>query len=311
MTTVKSHFSLADITDLEPFRRLGESIAGDPSGSLRRVALGARVVSGPDGLRQTELVTTRAVDRVESPATLLPMEDARQELVGQVLSAPVVPARANQRRPAAEIVDAFLRGLGPQAEKLLSGYLDRASAGLVHLVTEEHRKFAAKPSYGEVVELTDFRKTRIGRAETSQDRFGPFKRGVGYEGYRKSLYAQDWFDSSTERDVANLLEDEPSISLWVRLQTGDLPILWTDGREYNPDFLAVDRDDTHWVIEAKMDKEMGSGDVQGKREAARRWANYVSADEKVGVRWRYLLVSETDVKTAKGSWEALKGLGAA
>jgi type III restriction enzyme len=40
-----------------------------------------------------------------------------------------------------------------------------------------------------------------------------------------------------------------------------------------------------------------------------RWANHVTADEKVGVQWRYLLVSETDVETARGSWGALKSLG--
>ena len=33
------------------------------------------------------------------------------------------------------------------------------------------------------------------------------------------------------------------------------------------------------------------------------------ADREVGARWHYLLISETDVKTAKGSWAALKGLG--
>jgi type III restriction enzyme len=60
-----------------------------------------------------------------------------------------------------------------------------------------------------------------------------------------------------------------------------------------------------------MVKEMRSADVQGKREAARRWANHVSGDEKVGTRWRYLLLSETDVRAAKGSWDALKGLGGA
>jgi len=76
-----------------------------------------------------------------------------------------------------------------------------------------------------------------------------------------------------------------------------------------PDFIAIDDHATHWIIEAKMDKEMSSDEVQGKREAARRWANYVSADEQVGMRWRYLLASETDIRTAKGSWAALKGLG--
>jgi len=309
MTTITSDFSLADITDLAPFRRFGESIAADPVGNLRRVTLSARIIEGADGLRRTELVTTPAVDRVASPVSLLPLDDARQQLIGQVLGAAIVPARANQRRPAAEIVDALLRGLGPQAEQVLSGYMDRAGAGLLQRLGEEQRKASTKPAYGRVVELTDFDRVRSARPERSRDRFGPFKKGVGYEGYRKALYAQDWFDSSTERDVANLLEDEEAITLWVRLQIGDLPILWTGAREYHPDFIAVDGDGVHWLIEVKMDKELASGDVQGKRDAARRWANYVSADEAVGVVWRYLLASESDIAAAKSSWDALKKLG--
>jgi len=93
----------------------------------------------------------------------------------------------------------------------------------------------------------------------------------------------------------------------------DLPILWTEGgREYNPDFIAVETDAegaTHWVVEVKMDKEMPSADVAGKREAARRWANHVTADAQVTETWRYLLASESDVRTAKGSWPALRQLG--
>jgi type III restriction enzyme len=309
MTVVRSDFSLADIVDRGAFRRLGESIAADPVGALRRVTLSARIVRGPDGLRRTELVTAQAIDRVASPATLFPLDELKGRLVEQVLGAPAVPARANQRHPAREIVDAFVQGLGSSAETILSAYMDRASAGLVQVVTEEQRKFATLPSYGNVVELTEFRKMRIGRPETSTDRFGAFKKGVGYEGYRKSLYAQDWFDSSPERAVANLLDDEPQIALWVRLQTGDLPILWTGGREYNPDAIAIDAGGVHWLIEVKMGKEMSTPDVQRKRDAARRWANHVSADDGVGAQWRYLLLSENDVKTAKDSWAALKGLG--
>jgi type III restriction enzyme len=309
MTTVKSDFSLADITNRDPFFKLGQSIAADPVGSLRRVTLSARVIEGPDGLRRTELVTARAVDRVDSPALQFPLKDLRRQLIDQVLHASVVPSRPNEQRPASEIVDAFLRGIGSQSETTLSGYMDRAAAGLIQLVTEEQRKYTARPVYQDVVELVGLGPIRTGRPETSQDRFSAFKKGVGYEGYTKSLYFQDWFDSSTERDVANLLEDELSITLWVRLQIGDLPILWMDARQYNPDFIAVEQDNTHWIIEVKMDKEMSSAEVQGKREAAMRWANHVSADETVGTVWRYLLVSETDIRTAKGSWQALKALG--
>jgi type III restriction enzyme len=45
--------------------------------------------------------------------------------------------------------------------------------------------------------------------------------------------------------------------------------------------------------------------VQGKRTAAKAWAKRVSFSD-VGVEWRYLLVSESDIKEAKGSWGALK-----
>jgi type III restriction enzyme len=309
MTTIKSEFSLADITDLDPFRRLGASFATDPAGSLRRAVVSARVVQGPDGLRRTETAIDRAIDWIESPGLLRPLDDTRQSLIDLLLAAPIVPARLNQLRPATEIVDAFLGGLGHQAESILSGYLDRAGAGLIRLVTEEQRKYTTKPKYDEVSELIDFNKIRVSRTEVSPDRLGAFKKGVGYE-YKKSLYAQDWFDSSTERTVTNVLEDEPAIAYWARLQIGDLPILWTDGRDYNPDLVAVDQAGDHWLIEVKMDKEMTSADVRGKRDAARRWANHVSSDAKVnGVRWRYLLVSESDVETAKGSWEALKRLG--
>src|SRR5439155_7258655 len=62
MTQVRSTFSLADITDYTPFQKLGERIAADPVGELRRVRLSARVVQGADGLRRTDLVTSRAVD---------------------------------------------------------------------------------------------------------------------------------------------------------------------------------------------------------------------------------------------------------
>ncbi len=309
MSAVKSQFSLADIPETDAFRKLGERLAADPEGELRRTTISARVVEGRDGLRRTELVTAPAIDRVVSPARLFPLGGLREQLLDRLLSSPVVPARANQRAAAEPLIEAFLTGLGAQAQELLSGYLDRAIAGLISLVAEEQRRYAAKPSYEEVVKVSDFGPTRHGRPEFSTDREGAFKRGVAY-GYGKSLYTEDWFDSSPERTVANMVEQADDVRFWVRLQRKDLPILWAEGRNYEPDFIVVEQDYTHWVVEAKQDKEMPTEAVKGKREAAKRWANHCSADPKVEVQWRYLLVSETDVDTAKGSWPALKKLGA-
>ncbi|MEP6893819.1 MAG: hypothetical protein ABI927_08580 [Gaiellaceae bacterium] len=151
----------------------------------------------------------------------------------------------------------------------------------------------------------------MGRSETSNDLRGEFKRGLGYTGWRHALYPQEWFDSSTERSLAITLDVSDEIAYWARLQRKDLEIAW-EGGNYNPDFVAVDTDDVHWVIEVKSDKDAASEDVIAKRGAATRWANEVSAAPKLnGLRWRYLLAREADVEQAKESWPALRGLGAA
>lgn len=309
MSTISVPFSLADITDHKPFRELGERLKADPVGELRRVRLSARTVTGPDGLRHTEMVTASAVDTVVSQGSLLPIEDAVRELRTRIMDSAPVPARPQEAKALAPLIDAFLAGLGDQAVDVLSGYMDRVAAGFIDLITKEQRRFASKPTYDEVTEVTTLAPVRTARPSTTADRLGKYQRGIGYE-YAKSLYAQDWFDSSTERDVANILEDASEIVFWVRLQRNDLPILWHgSGRQYNPDFIAVDADDVHWVVEVKMNKEMATAEVQGKREAAIRWAQHVSADANVSESWRYLLVSEDHVKTAKGSWPALRQLG--
>ena len=114
---------------------------------------------------------------------------------------------------------------------------------------------------------------RIARPNTSDDRRGPFQRGVGYTGWTKSLYTEVWFDSTPERAVANILDEDASVSHWVRLHRNDLPILWHNaGRDYNPDLIAVENDGTHLLIEVKSDRDIDSIDVTAKAEAALRRA---------------------------------------
>lgn len=306
MTRVDLKFSLSDITDLNAFRKLGQRLASEPDDDVRRIELGARIVTGKDGLRRTELVTTTG-DRVASAAQTIPLADARAHLVDAVLGSPVVGARQSEAHAADRIVDAFIEGLGEGRERVLSAFLDRAAGSLIKAVTDEHRRFVGKPTYEEVVETVEFAPVRVARPQATHDRTGPFSKSIGYEGWKKSMYVQDWFDSSTERTLAGILDDSDEIRFWVRLSTGDLPILWqSGGREYNPDFVAVGSDGTHWLVESKMNKEMGSADVAGKEDAAARWANHVS--DQTGTRWRYLLVSEADIAAARGSWTALKTL---
>lgn len=310
MTSVSSPFTLTDITDFDAFRKLGVSLAADPEGELSRTLFSARVVVGLDGIKRTELIRQSAADRIISAPTLFPIDALRTHLVDMVLTSPSVPARPKERAAVAPLISAFLDGLGDKAEEVLSANLERAAARLIRLVESEQRRFQAKPTYEEVVELKELSLIRVTEKSESTDRLGPFSKSVAYGGWKRSLFSLAWFDSEPERRVANMLDADDSVAWWVRLHLNDLPILWNSGgQHYNPDLLAIDKKSTHWLIEVKMEKEIQSAEVQAKREAAQRWVNSVNADEQVTEPWRYLLLAESDIDDANGSWRALKELG--
>jgi type III restriction enzyme len=310
MTTVESNFSLADITQTDPFRKLGSMLAADPDGELSRTLVSARVIIGSDGIKRTELVRSEAADHIRSIPSLFSLGELRENLTDIILASPAVPARKEERAALQPFLDAFFEGLGEKAEEVLSANLDRAGARLVRLVADEQRRYMAKPSIGQVIKLEEFSPVRATDRDVTDDRFGPFSKAKAYEGWTRSLFPVEWFDSAPERTVANMVDGDEAIACWVRLHIKELPILWNSGgQQYNPDLIVIETKRSHWIVEVKMAKEMQAEDVLGKREAAMRWANHVSASDEVKTTWRYLLVSDDDVATAKGSWEALKKLG--
>lgn len=309
MTPVQSPCSLADIPDTGAFRELGRSLATNPDDELNRTLIGARVVVGPDGIRRTEMIRTDAKDHIRSTPSLFFLDELRSQLAEIVLVSPAVPARRNQRAQLEPYLDAFMSGLGDQAESVLSANLERAAARLVRLVADELRRYMPPPSFESIVEIQEFDPKRATDREMAPDRFG-FGRSLAYEGWVRSLFDVEWFDSTPELTVANMLDASEDVACWVRLHINELPILWnSDGRRYNADFIVIGTDGVHLIVEVKRDSEMTSDDVLAKRQAAKRWANHVSADPDVGVVWSYILVSEDDVATAKGSWAALRRLG--
>jgi type III restriction enzyme len=312
MTPMESHFSLADITERDAFRKLGTTLAADPDGELRRSLFSARVVTGPDGVKRTELIRSDAADTIKSTPSLFALDELREKLNEIVLASPAVPARKEEKTAFQPLLEAFLAGLGAKAEEVLSANLERAGARLVRLVEEEQRKRMAEPKMGEIIKLEEFNPTRATDKDVNSDRLGPFSKAEAYSGWSRSLFPVEWFDSEPERRVANMVDGDDEVVCWVRLHLKELPILWNSaGQEYNPDLIVILADGEHIVVETKMEKEMTAADVQAKRKAALRWASHVSIAPEVGVTWRYLLVSESDINTAKGSWAALRKLGSA
>ena len=240
---------------------------------------------------------------------MLDLEQARSQLADLILGSDVVPARASERARLAPILEALVAGLGEKAVPVLSTNLDRVAARVIDLIGRAQHESAPKPTYDDVVEVVDFSNIRLQRPIASGDRFGKFERLAGYEGWAKGMYPQAWFDSGTELAATNIMDAAPEVSYWVRLERNDCPILWSGMKTlYNPDFMVVETGGTQYMVEIKMEREGSSPSVLGKAEAALRWVNHVNADPKTGATWAYLLMLESDVLAAKGSWSALKAL---
>jgi type III restriction enzyme len=312
---VKSTFSLTDITDHEQFRILGARLRTHPDDTLRRTVVSAEVYTDPfAGLKSTRLRTSEAVDRVEATGLVLTLDELREYLTNAVMGLGIVAARhdpgAVERRAIQPILDAFIHGLNGGADTLLSAYLDRATALLLDAVNREYRRSASAPQFEEVASVKTIDKVRRNTRPISGNRHGGFDRQTAYDGWRKSVYAVNWFDSKPERDLAVLLDESEKVTEWCRLVNEDLTIVWAvSGQRYNADFVVVTTDGTRWIVEVKGDNTITSEVVRQKREAAKRWVNKVNASGITSDTWRYLLVTESDILAAKGSWSALERLG--
>lgn len=300
-------FSLQQVTDLSAYRDLGRRLAASPDDALRRMKIAAHIVKEADGSRSTQLATSQAADRILSPAAGLPPDVARERIIAAVRQSRVVPARRGEAAQAERLLHAVLTGAGERAEALISRYPDRVARDLLGLILRDQGRLATPAQTYEEVRTELFAPgPRPGRAQTSTDHVGAFRRTVAYGGWGKSLHPHVVFDSSPERTLAVLLDGEEDVRLWIRLAINDLPILWGGGAHaYNPDFLVLGREAERWLIEVKADRDLEDVDVQAKRQAALSWANAVNGSGAVSETWHYLLASESNLKAARGSWTAL------
>lgn len=99
-------------------------------------------------------------------------------------------------------------------------------------------------------------------------------------------------ENEFEREFAGFLERAEDVKAYSKLpETFGFSIEYTDGnfnlRNYYPDFVAVDKDGSYWLLETKGQE---SEEVKFKDQAAERWCeNATDLTKKV---WRYKKVSQ-------------------
>jgi type III restriction enzyme len=104
-------------------------------------------------------------------------------------------------------------------------------------------------------------------------------------------------DNDFEREFAKFLDNATDVRAFSKLPRAfGFTIEYTDAvmnlRNYEPDFVAVDANAVHWILETKGQE---TADVQRKDVAAVRWCE--NASELSRVKWKYLKVPQKEFQT--------------
>ena len=119
-----------------------------------------------------------------------------------------------------------------------------------------------------------------------------------FHGFAKACHECYSFDSGTERNFAQILEQDVEVLTWLRPSAMQFNIHWgKDSRRYEPDFV-VETNDSIYLVETKASKELSNEEVLAKAEAARQYCSLATdyTTRHGGKPWHYLLVSHLDIE---------------
>ncbi|MGK5171817.1 DEAD/DEAH box helicase family protein [Geodermatophilus sp. CPCC 205761] len=233
----------------------------------------------------------------------------RLELSHEIMRQPEVTAVRREANAARRLVNAFLKGAGVSSSEQATAEWGRqrrhqAVEGLRTLIRSAIG--ARKQERQVALESITLPIEPVLVDPNAPNAYNdPYVKGVHFQGWRKSVMPTAAFDAkTTEWELAHLLDRDDEITWWLRLYTNGPAFIPTDTGRYFPDFIAIDKHGTYWVIEGKADSDAKNADVLAKKVAAERWARLVRDEEDYGT-WRYMFVTESNIKSAAGSWNGL------
>jgi type III restriction enzyme len=294
-------FSLSFVDDADA-RASGAAFAHEIKIPLIREALAAkRTLYGDVKIRR------EAQDPGEAHQEWIPLDQVTADLETRILELGLVEQSLSEYNAARRVVRAFLAGAGANDNSEISWGAERthlALQGIDALIRQKYNMRRLQPQYA-FHPVTLPVEPRPMPTDVL-DRYDDFERGRWYRGWRKSILPVASFDAkTTERRLAEILDNSSPIEWWLRLRLDDPAYIELDtGGRYFPDFIAVDTAGVQWLIEGKSDHDVQRRDVEAKRAAAEEWARFVNDDGRFGT-WRYLFCSETALKNSHGGWDSL------
>lgn len=299
---VHSPFSLSDIPDGDA-EKAGAAFVKEVPTFIFRDALEAKRKGN-----QVEIISTPQ-GTSEAQQTLAGLDVVQAELTETIMRQPEVPAERSSKNAAKRLVRAFLKGAGvTNDEETAEWGTKRRQQAVEGMRTMIRDKITTRPRQEKFefvkIELP-LEPVTVAADAVKAHNVVKFKKGLQYVGWEKNVMPVATFDAgTTEWELALLMDRDPEIKWWVRVYVGGQAFIPTPDGRYFPDFIALDVDGVHWLIEGKADDHAKDDSVLRKKKEAENWARAVRDDGDFGT-WRYMFATETNIKHAGGSWNAL------
>ncbi len=191
--------------------------------------------------------------------------------------------------------------LVPKVREFLETYafgkpVDLESAAIVKAISSNVAQYVTVKTFvgalrGLVVEELTPRLIQAGRKLSETPPF-PYSRPTFAAS--KTVFNLVTCDNAFERRFAEFLRDAPDVAAFAKLPSQfGFTIEYTDAannlRYYEPDFVVVAAEGTHWLVETKGREDV---DVAHKDRAAHIWCE--NATLLTGTPWRYLKVPQPE-----------------
>ncbi|WP_257182660.1 DEAD/DEAH box helicase [Corynebacterium cystitidis] len=304
MSETQRPFSLVDIPNIAVIDAAKAVIDSDEH--LHRT----KIVSDEDGTA----LKGEGQQRTAVPSFRQSTDSVKRELIKRVMETRFFQANAeNDAVLRRSIVPLFMDNSG------IEQWTEKAKQSAIHhlitLVTAASKEAALSNTSVEVmvtpVELpvqTSYPlpvdqtvESLLDVTSTSTKKEAGFVTKQYYGPWTKGLFDAASFDSfSAEYQLANLLNFDPEVVWWTRIYDGHgAQVAYTTRNNYVPDFVVLDKQGTHWIVEGKAEDQRSDETVAKKRQATERLLRSLIAHPKYQDQaWAYLISFESDIRQA-------------
>lgn len=212
---------------------------------------------------------------------------------------------------AAQVITRLRQHLGGDEGKLKNVliYWQRQLGKFVWTQMQQHVWITPTDYVGKVTQGFDVLKPAsftLAAGEQPRDFRAPITdkrlvRQMVFKGFKKCCYPYQKFQSvEGEWRLAQILEEDPAVLKWMKPAPGQFRIEYTNGRNYEPDFV-VETIEACLLIEPKRADQLEQNDVKDKSRAAVRWCGYATqhAAEHGGKPWHYLIIPDSTIQLGR------------